>query len=81
VASRDHVEHVQHLREVLNLLKQHGLVINAEKCKFGEEKVEYLGHCITANCGWDQPIAEQAVDHQEDSPAEDSATVADLIGI
>jgi RNase H-like domain found in reverse transcriptase/Reverse transcriptase (RNA-dependent DNA polymerase) len=49
VASRDHVQHEQHLREVLTHLQQHRLVLNAEKCHFGVERIEYLGHCITAS--------------------------------
>jgi isocitrate/isopropylmalate dehydrogenase len=43
------VQHEQHLREVLTRLQQHGLVLNAEKCQFGVESIEYLGHCITAS--------------------------------
>jgi cleavage and polyadenylation specificity factor subunit 1 len=49
VASADHVQHVQHLREVMARLQQHGLVLNAEKCQFGVAKIEYLGHCISAS--------------------------------
>jgi Reverse transcriptase (RNA-dependent DNA polymerase) len=49
VASPDHVTHIQHLREVLQRLKDHGLVINAEKCQFGVAEIDYLGHRISAS--------------------------------
>ena len=39
-------EHVQHLRRVLGALRKYGLTIKEEKCQFGREKVEYLGHVI-----------------------------------
>jgi Reverse transcriptase (RNA-dependent DNA polymerase) len=42
VALVDHQQHQVHLREVLSRLKQHGLVINAEKCQFGVTQVDYL---------------------------------------
>jgi Reverse transcriptase (RNA-dependent DNA polymerase) len=74
VASRDHMQHEQHLREVLTRLQWHGLVLNAEKCQFGVESIEYLGHCITVSGirpletrlhvikGYPQPAAAAAVD-------------------
>jgi Reverse transcriptase (RNA-dependent DNA polymerase) len=40
VASPDHAAHVQHLREVLQRLSDHGLVINAEKCQFGVGEID-----------------------------------------
>jgi RNase H-like domain found in reverse transcriptase/Reverse transcriptase (RNA-dependent DNA polymerase)/Integrase zinc binding domain/Integrase core domain len=49
VASPDHVTHVQHLREVLQRLSDHGLVINAEKCLFGVREIDYLGHRISSS--------------------------------
>jgi len=48
VASRSEDEHEQHLREVLAQLQQHGLVLNGEKCVLGVNKVEYLGHQVSA---------------------------------
>lgn len=41
----DHVGHVQH---VLELLEQHELYANEKKCEFGQQKVSYLGHVISA---------------------------------
>ena len=46
VFSKNGEEHVQHLRCVLDALRRFGLTIKEEKCQFGREKVEYLGHVI-----------------------------------
>ena len=48
VASRTQAEHRLHLQEVLQRLQEHGLVINKEKCTFNSEKVDYLGHQVSA---------------------------------
>ena len=39
--------HVQHLREVLLLLRQHQLFVKASKCSFACDSLEYLGHIIS----------------------------------
>ena len=49
VASPDAVSHRQHLREVLMRLRDAGLVINPKKCVFGVNKVEFLGHEVSAD--------------------------------
>lgn len=41
-------EHVRHLTEVLNLLRQHKLYVKESKCSFGCTSLEYLGHIISA---------------------------------
>ena len=46
VFSNSGEEHVEHLRRVLGALRKFGLTIKEEKCQFGREKVEYLGHVI-----------------------------------
>jgi len=48
VASKDEAEHERHLREVLQRLEAHGLVLNSEKCVLGAKEVEYLGHVVSA---------------------------------
>ena len=47
IASRTHEEQVQHLQQVLTIFKQHGLVLNGEKCVLGASTVDYLGHKVT----------------------------------
>lgn len=39
--------HVQHLTEVLSVLKRHKLYAKRSKCAFGVRQVEYLGHIIS----------------------------------
>ena len=46
VYSENAEEHVQHLRCVLEALRQHGLTIKEAKCEWGRVKLEYLGHVI-----------------------------------
>lgn len=42
-------EHVQHLRQVLCLLKQHDLKAKLSKCTFSQPELSYLGHRISAS--------------------------------
>ena len=44
VASKSLKEHHEHLRIVLSQLKEHGLVLNAEKCEWAQASLSYLGH-------------------------------------
>ena len=46
VFSKDGGEHIQHLREVLEALQKHGLTVKLNKCEFGKNQLEYLGHLI-----------------------------------
>ncbi|KAA3487687.1 polyprotein [Gossypium australe] len=41
------LEHLSHLREVFELLRQHQLFFEKSKCSFGTNQVEYLGHIIS----------------------------------
>ncbi|XP_028796878.1 uncharacterized protein LOC114752313 [Neltuma alba] len=47
VYSVNRQEHLRHLRVALEVLQQHHLVINAEKCIFAQSELEYLGHIIS----------------------------------
>jgi hypothetical protein len=47
VVSKDDIQHRLHLRQVFLRLRQHGLVINAEKCVFGAPSIDFLGHRVT----------------------------------
>nr|KYP56033.1 Transposon Ty3-I Gag-Pol polyprotein [Cajanus cajan] len=40
-------EHLAQVRTVLEILRQHKLYANREKCSFAQESVEYLGHVIS----------------------------------
>ena len=39
-------EHLHHIRQVLQTLRQHKLCANLEKCTFGMTQVQYLGYII-----------------------------------
>ena len=41
-------EHEQHLRTVLSKLQANGLIMRPDKCVFGAQEVDFLGHKITA---------------------------------
>lgn len=49
VASKTPEEHEEHLRQLFQRLREHGIVINATKCEFGVGKLEFLGHVIDAS--------------------------------
>jgi RNase H-like domain found in reverse transcriptase/Reverse transcriptase (RNA-dependent DNA polymerase) len=49
VASETVEQHLQHLREVLGRLQQHGLVLNIDKCQFELAEMDYLGHHVSAS--------------------------------
>lgn len=42
-------EHLQHVREVFQLLRQHKLAVKFKKCEFGQHELEYLGHIISSD--------------------------------
>lgn len=47
IASQTESEHKNHLRQVLQRLKEYGLSINVEKCNIGQSEVKYLGCTIS----------------------------------
>ncbi|GMI70627.1 hypothetical protein HRI_000732000 [Hibiscus trionum] len=47
VYSVDWETHLQHLREVLHILRNNSLFANMKKCCFGAEEIEYLGYVIS----------------------------------
>jgi len=48
IASQSEEQHLVHLQIVLERLREHGLVLNAEKCEFGRSSIEFLGHLVSA---------------------------------
>ncbi|KAK3766195.1 hypothetical protein RRG08_017637 [Elysia crispata] len=46
VTSTDKAQHLKRLCAVFEQLKQHGLTLKKEKCKFMTDSVTYLGHVI-----------------------------------
>lgn len=39
-------EHLQHLQQVLSLVKKAGLTIHPDKCALGREETSYLGYVL-----------------------------------
>lgn len=39
-------EHIQHLKQVFQVLRENELYVKLEKCSFGQQEVEFLGHRI-----------------------------------
>lgn len=61
VASHNGHEHRQHLRMLFERLRQHGLVVNVAKCKFGLSEIEFLGHRISRHGAIPLPEKVQAI--------------------
>ena len=49
VASLSQEEHEEHLRIVLQRLKDFALRLNVDKCQFGKAELEFLGHLVNRN--------------------------------
>ncbi|KMQ86113.1 gag-pol polyprotein [Lasius niger] len=47
IASETHEKHLQHLQDVFKRLQTAGVTVNASKCVFGEEQVDFLGYRIS----------------------------------
>jgi len=47
IYSKNREEHAQHLRVVLEVLKEHQLCGKLSKCEFWLEEVQFLGHVIS----------------------------------
>ncbi|GBO01107.1 Transposon Ty3-G Gag-Pol polyprotein [Araneus ventricosus] len=47
IASTDESEHLKHLEEVFRRFQKYGLVVNTEKCVFGQLSVKFLGYLIS----------------------------------
>ncbi|XP_058076369.1 uncharacterized mitochondrial protein AtMg00860-like [Magnolia sinica] len=48
VYSKSREEHEQHLRTILNTMKENQLYVKLSKCEFWEEEVKFLGHVVKA---------------------------------
>lgn len=49
IYSKDLKEHLEHIKLVMELLKEHQLFARLSKCVFAVQQVEYLGHVISAH--------------------------------
>ena len=49
ISSKNYDEHVMHLRTVLQILQDNGLVVRPDKCVFGADAVDFLGHRVSSS--------------------------------
>nr|KAG5705225.1 hypothetical protein BaRGS_011251 [Batillaria attramentaria] len=42
-------EHLERIEQVLHRLREWGLKLNPKKCSFGQERVKYVGHIVSAS--------------------------------
>lgn len=47
IYSENEKNHKQHLKQVLQRIKEHGLTLHSEKCSIGLQSVPYLGHIFS----------------------------------
>lgn len=47
VASENEAEHLKHLEEIFYRFQKYGLVLNSDKCVFGQATVKFLGYLIS----------------------------------
>ena len=61
IYSKDPAEHENHVRQVLQLLREHKLYAKKSKCTFFSEKVEYLGFVVSKDGVSTDPSKVEAV--------------------
>ena len=47
IYSKDKMEHINHVRHVLEIFRSHQLYAKISKCTFMAKEVEYLGHIVS----------------------------------
>lgn len=47
IYSKNLEEHVQHVKMVFDLLREHQFKVRLSKCSFGQQQLKYLGHIIS----------------------------------
>lgn len=47
VASTNEEEHLQHLKQLFDRLKQYNVVINPQKCTFATNEIKFFGYILT----------------------------------
>jgi hypothetical protein len=43
-------EHVEHVKQVFQLLQHHQFRVKLSKCSFAQQQLRYLGHVLSPNC-------------------------------
>ena len=79
IYSRTKNEHMSHLRQVLDLIRGHGLQLKKSKCEFGQPAVELLGYRIDARGITPLAIKTEAI--RELTPPKDVKGVRSFLGM
>jgi hypothetical protein len=79
VASADEQSHLSRLQQLLERLREYGLVLNVEKCQFGRSEVDFLGHCISAQRV--EPLSSHLSAIQDFSKPADIKALQSLLGL
>ena len=61
ISNKSWENHLQHLRRVLNTLRQQQLNANLEKCSFGMTRIQYLGYIMDEHGVHSDPAKIQAI--------------------
>jgi hypothetical protein len=72
-------DHEQAVRQVLQRLKENGLVLNLDKCEFAKEEIDFLGHRVTA--AGVTPLVSHVKAVQEFPPPEDKQSLQRFLGL
>ena len=72
-------EHVQHLKRVFQVLREHELYMKKEKCSFAKQEVEFLGHRIKDGKLMMDPAMVQAI--QEWQPPTKVSELRSFLGL
>jgi hypothetical protein len=48
-------EHIQHLKKIMEYLRQSELYANPKKCSFFQDEIEFLGYLVNADGVWMDP--------------------------
>ena len=73
-------EHLEHIRLVLQKLREHGWYANAKKCHFNKVSLKFLGHVVTAGKGVSADPAKVAK-VQQWSPPTDLNQLRSFLGL
>ena len=65
IASSTEEEHREHVQIVFERLKENGLVINVDKCRFAQKQVEFLGYLVSAEGILPLPDRVEAINRYE----------------
>lgn len=79
IASPDLSTHLLHLRQVLERLQLHGLVINPSKCVFGASSLTFLGHVVSAS--GIAPVPEKVTAVKEFPQPENTRQLREFLGM